>query len=100
MHTYEYSAMNELNAIAAIATRDFFKFLCDRSRVVLSLLIPFLLLFLLGGTLQANLGQTAGFNFVDFTFTGVLGLTVFQSTARASPPCSTIARTTLPRRSL
>jgi ABC-2 type transport system permease protein len=82
MRTCEYSAMNELNAIAAIATRDFFKFLRDRSRVVLSLLIPFLLLFLLGGTLQANLGRSAGFNFVEFTFTGVLGLTVFQSTAQ------------------
>lgn len=70
---------NELNAIAAIATRDLFKFLHDRSRLVLSVLVPFLLMVLLGSTVQRNLGRAAGFNFVGFTFTGVLGMTVFQS---------------------
>src|SRR5207248_1005457 len=71
--------MTELSAIAAIATRDFFKFLRDRSRLVLAFLVPFLLLFLLGSTLQLNLGRAVGFNFLGFTFTGVLGLTLFQS---------------------
>jgi ABC-2 type transport system permease protein len=71
--------MTELSAIAAIATRDFFKLLRDRSRVVLAVLVPFLLLFLLGSTVQLNLGRAAGFNFIGFTFTGVLGLTIFQS---------------------
>jgi ABC-2 type transport system permease protein len=71
--------MTELSAIAAIATRDFFKFLRDRSRLVLAFLVPFLLLFLLGNTLQINLGRAVGFNFIGFTFTGVLGLTIFQS---------------------
>ncbi|MDQ2741998.1 MAG: ABC transporter permease, partial [Chloroflexota bacterium] len=71
--------MDEVSAIAAIATRDLFKFLRDRGRVVLSFLVPFLLLFLLGNTVQSNLGHAAGFNFVEFTFTGVLGLTIFQS---------------------
>lgn len=71
--------MNELSAIAAIATRDFFKFLRDGSRLVLSFLVPLLLLFLLGNTVQSNLGHAAGFNFIEFTFTGVLGMTIFQS---------------------
>ncbi len=71
--------MNELSAIAAIAARDLVKFLRDRSRLVLSFLVPFLLMFLLGNTVEINLGQAAGFNFVEFTFTGVLGMTVFQS---------------------
>jgi ABC-2 type transport system permease protein len=71
--------MHELSAIAAIATRDFFKFLRDRSRLVLAFLVPFLLMFLLGSTLQLNLGRAVGFNFIGFTFTGVLGLTIFQS---------------------
>jgi len=71
--------MTELSAIAAIATRDFFKFLRDRSRLVLAVLVPFLLMFLLGSTLQLNLGRAAGFNFIGFTFTGVLGMTIFQS---------------------
>ena len=74
--------MTELSAIAAIATRDFFKFLRDRSRLVLAFLVPFLLLFLLGSTVQLNLGRAAGFNFIGFTFTGVLGMTIFQSSAQ------------------
>src|SRR5919204_3678693 len=74
--------MTELSAIAAIAARDLFKFLRDRSRLVLSFLVPFLLLFLLGRTVQLNLGRAAGFNFVGFTFTGVLGLTIFQSSVQ------------------
>src|SRR5918911_645987 len=74
--------MTELSAIAAIATRDFVKFLRDRSRLVLAVLVPFLLLFLLGSTVQLNLGRAAGFNFIAFTFTGVLGLTIFQSSVQ------------------
>lgn len=71
--------MTELSAVAAIAGRDLVKFLRDRGRLVLSFLLPFLLLFLLGGTVQLNLGRVIGFNFVSFTFTGVLGMTIFQS---------------------
>lgn len=71
--------MTELSAVAAVATRDVTKFLRDRSRVGLSLLLPFLLLFLLGRTVQLNLGRAVGFNFLTFTFTGVLGMTLFQS---------------------
>ncbi len=73
--------MNELNAIAAIAERDLMKFLRDRTRLIGTFVLPFLIMGLLGGTLQLNLGKAAGFNFVGFTFTGVLGMTIFQSTA-------------------
>ena len=74
--------MNDLNAVAAIATRDLLKFLRDRTRLVGSFLFPFLLMFLLGSTVQLNLGQSAGFNFITFTFTGVLGMTIFQSSVQ------------------
>src|SRR5579859_4623991 len=74
--------MNELNAIAAIASRDVLKFLHDRGRLIGAFVFPFLIMFLMGGTLQLNLGKAAGFNFIGFTFTGVLGLTVFQSSAQ------------------
>ena len=73
--------MNELNAIAAIAERDLMKFLRDRGRLIGTFVLPFALMGLLGGTLQANLGRATGFNFVGFTFTGVLGMTIFQSAA-------------------
>jgi ABC-2 type transport system permease protein len=71
--------MNEISAISAIAARDIFKFLRDRSRLIGAFIFPFLFLFLFGGTMQLNLGRSAGFNFVAFTFTGVLGMTLFQS---------------------
>jgi ABC-2 type transport system permease protein len=73
--------MNELNAIAAIAERDLLKFVRDRTRLISTFVLPFLLMGVLGGALQMNLGRAAGFNFVGFTFTGVLGMTIFQSAA-------------------
>jgi ABC-2 type transport system permease protein len=74
--------MSELNAIAAIASRDILKFVRDRGRLISAFIFPFLIMFLMGGTLQLNLGKAAGFNFIGFTFTGVLGMTVFQSSAQ------------------
>jgi ABC-2 type transport system permease protein len=74
--------MSELSAIAAIASRDLLKFLRDRARLVSTFIFPFLLMALMGGTLQLNLGKAAGFNFIGFTFTGVLGMTIFQSSAQ------------------
>lgn len=74
--------MNEMSAVAAIASRDLFKFLRDRTRLIGTFVFPFLLMFLMGGTLQLNLGKAAGFNFIGFTFTGVLGMTIFQSSAQ------------------
>src|ERR1700704_1915229 len=74
--------MNELNAIAAIAARDMVKFVRDPGRLVAAVVFPFAMIFLLGGTLQLNLGQSVGFNFIAFTFTGFLGMTLFQSTAQ------------------
>src|SRR5437870_5899599 len=74
--------MPELNAIAAIAGRDMLKFFRDPGRMITAVVFPFLMIFLLGGTLQLNLGPAAGFNFIGFTFTGFLGMTLFQSTAQ------------------
>ena len=74
--------MNEISAISAIAARDLLKFLRDRTRLIGSFLFPFLLMFLLGPTAQLNLGRTAGFNYIGFVFTGVLGMTIFQSSVQ------------------
>jgi len=73
--------MHELNVISAIAGRDLTKFFRDPGRMVAAVSFPFFMIFLLGGTLQLNLGQSVGFNFIAFTFTGFLGMTLFQSTA-------------------
>jgi len=74
--------MREMNAVAAIAARDLLKFIRDPGRLVAAVVFPFAMIFLLGGTLQLNLGRSVGFNFIGFTFTGFLGMTLFQSTAQ------------------
>lgn len=71
----------EINAIFAIAQRDVFKFLRDRSRIIATFIFPFVFVAILGGSLQANIAKNVGFNFLLFTFTGVLAQTLFQSTA-------------------
>ena len=71
----------EFNAILVIATRDFLKFLRDRTRILATFIFPLVFIGVLGGSLQANLGAQIGYNFLVFTFTGVLAQTLFQSTA-------------------
>lgn len=72
---------NQINAILTIAYRDFVKFLRDRSRIVATFIFPFIFIGVLGGSLQSNLGASLGYDFLLFTFIGVLAQTVFQSTA-------------------
>src|SRR2546425_4758068 len=73
--------MRDMNAVAAIAGRDLLKFIRDPGGLVAAVVFPFAMIFLVGGTLQLTLGNAAGFNFIGFTFTGFLGMTLFQSTA-------------------
>lgn len=73
--------MRELNAILTIAFRDFTKLLRDKPRILISFVFPIIFIGALGGSFQANLGKSAGFNLLAFTFTGVFAQTLFQSTA-------------------
>lgn len=73
--------MKEVNAISIIALRDLLKFLRDKPRIIISFIFPLLFIGILGGSLQANLGESAGYNFLAFTFTGVLAQVLFQSVA-------------------
>lgn len=70
-----------LNAILAIAYRDFLKFLRDRARIFSTFIFPLIFIGFLGGGMQATLGRGSGYNFLTFVFTGVLAQTIFQSTA-------------------
>src|SRR3990172_2939151 len=72
----------ELAAVLMLAHRDLTKLLRDRARLVSELVFPVFFIGILGGTLQANLGASAGFDFVAFTFTGVFAMTLFQTTAQ------------------
>ncbi|KKQ07530.1 MAG: ABC-2 type transporter, partial [Candidatus Daviesbacteria bacterium GW2011_GWB1_36_5] len=69
--------MKELNAILTIAARDFTKLLRDRGRLIISFIFPLIFIGALGGGLQANIGKQVGFNFLTFTFTGVLAQVLF-----------------------
>jgi len=71
-----------VNGILTIASRDVTKLLRDTPRLVFSFVFPLIFIGLMGGTLQGNLGRAAGFNFIGFIFTGVLGMTLFQSSAQ------------------
>ena len=71
--------MRELNAVLTIAYRDVAKFTRDRTRLVASLIFPVIFVAVLGGSLQANIGNSAGYNFLVFTFTGVFAQTLFLS---------------------
>ena len=73
--------MKELNAIIMLAYRDLIRFLNDRPRLLITFIFPVLFIGVLGGSLQRNLGANVEFNFMTFVFTGVLGQTLFQSTA-------------------
>lgn len=73
--------MLEFNAILTIALRDFTKLLRDKIRLVISFVFPIIFIGALGTSLQSNIGNAIGFNFLTFTFTGVLAQTLFQSTA-------------------
>jgi ABC-2 type transport system permease protein len=73
--------MIQLNAVAVLAYRDLLKFVRDRVRVVSTLVFPLIFIVALGGSLQANFGANAGYNFLVVTFTGVFAQTMFQSAA-------------------
>jgi ABC-2 type transport system permease protein len=70
-----------INAILAISYRDLMKLLRDPVRLVSALIFPLVFIGILGGSLQSNLGADVGYNFLTFTFTGVLAQTLFQSTS-------------------
>lgn len=71
----------EINAVFTIAYRDITKLLRDPQRLVFTFIFPVLFIGVLGNSLQSNVGESLPFNFLAFTFTGVIAQVVFQSTA-------------------
>lgn len=66
--------MSQANAITAIAYRDLLKLLRDPARMVSTFIFPFIFIAVLGGSMQAALGEAVGFNLLTATFTGVLAM--------------------------
>jgi len=75
------TVLREISPMLALAHRDLIKLLRDRARLVSTLIFPFIFIGALGGALQSNFGSIAGYDFLVFTFTGVLAQTMFQTTA-------------------
>ncbi len=73
--------MLDMNGILAISYRDLVKFLRDPLRIVSTLIFPVVFIGILGGSFQSSLGDSLGYDFLTFTFTGVLAQTLFQSAA-------------------
>jgi len=73
--------MHQTHAITAIAYRDLIKFLRDSARMVSTFILPLTFIAILGGGFQASFGNAMGFDYITFTFTGVLAQTLFQSSA-------------------
>ena len=73
--------MHELFGILAIAHRDLVKLLRDRTRLIADITFPFIIIGVLGTSLQAGFGDVAGFDILTFVFTGVLAQTLWQSAA-------------------
>ena len=73
--------LRDVSPMLALAHRDLIKLLRDRARLVSTLIFPFIFIGALGGALQSNFGAIAGYDFLVFTFTGVLAQTMFQTTS-------------------
>lgn len=73
--------MNNLNAVITIAARDITKLLRDRSRILANFIFPVIFVGVLGTSIQSNLSSGLKYNFLTFVLIGVIGQTLFQSTA-------------------
>ncbi len=72
---------NEINAIISIAFRDGIKYVKNPSRLLFSAVFPIIFIGALGGSLDSNLSDPAGFNFITFVLTGVFAQTWFSTVA-------------------
>lgn len=73
--------MRDVSAILAIAQRDLMKFLRDRARIVATFIFPFIFVGIMGTSFRYSFGQSTGFDWLPFIFTGVLAQTLWQSAA-------------------
>lgn len=70
--------MPNSGAALAVAQRDVTKFLQDKPRIIGSFILPFLIVLILGNSFKSAI---LGFDYLTFVMTGVLGQTLFQSSA-------------------
>ena len=72
--------MNQLRGIYTIWYRDILRFWHDKMRLLGSVTFPLLFLFVFGSGLSARMGvMGAGFDFTQFIYPGIIGMTVLMS---------------------
>jgi len=72
--------MNQLRGIYTIWYRDLLRFWHDKMRLLGSITFPLLFLFVFGSGLSARMGVLgAGFDFTQFIYPGIIGMTVLMS---------------------
>jgi len=72
--------MNQLRGIYTIWYRDILRFWHDKIRLLSSITFPLLFLFVFGSGLSARMGVLgAGFDFAQFIYPGIIGMTVLMS---------------------
>ncbi len=72
--------MNQLRGIYTIWYRDILRFWYDKMRLIGSFSFPLLFLFVFGSGLSARMGVLgAGFDFTQFMYPGIIGMTVLMS---------------------
>lgn len=76
--------MNSLRGVYTIWYRDILRFWRDKMRLLGSIFLPLLFLFVFGSGLSTSLGLLGpGINFAQFMFPGIIGMTVFMSSFMA-----------------
>ncbi len=68
------------NAILTIAGRDVIRLVREPLRLVFTFILPILLVGGLAGPLQSNFGQHLSYNLMTFSMTGLVAMSLFQST--------------------
>ncbi|MBY6271441.1 MAG: ABC transporter [Bacillaceae bacterium] len=76
----KFSMMHEINAVVAIAARDITRSLKSVQSLVISLVFPLIFVGLMGETLNQNMGQGLGYNFLQFMLVGMVVNTLSQFT--------------------
>ena len=76
--------MNNLRGVYTIWYRDILRFWRDKLRMVGTISLPLLFLFVFGGGLGSRMGMLGeGIDFTRFIFPGVIGMTVFMTSFMA-----------------
>jgi ABC-2 type transport system permease protein len=71
--------VSELSAVLTIAYRDQLKFVRDPMRIVSTFVFPLIFIAFFGAGMRA--GVPTSYDYLVYTFTGVLAMTLYQSTA-------------------